>query len=132
MAKTKQLTVWMASGPAELGRITRTLADAQVNLTAFSCQLRTADSPLRLQVDQHERARQILQDLGLRVTEEEVLRITVTDRPGALAEISARLHDAGIQVEYGYGAWTSKSRKADLVFAVSDLEGAERVLRKRK
>jgi len=132
MAKTKQLTVWMASGLAELGRITRTLADAGVNLTAFSCQLRTGDSPLRLQVDQHERARQILQDLGLRVTEEEVLRVTVADKPGTLAEISARLHDAGIQVEYGYGAWTSKSRKADLVFAVSDLEGAERVLRRRK
>jgi hypothetical protein len=68
----------------------------------------------------------------LRVTEEEVLRVTVSDKPGALAEISTRLHDAGIQVEYGYGAWTRKSRKADLVFAVSDLEGAERVLRKRK
>lgn len=128
MGKAKQLTVWIASGPGEVGRISKALAEAQVNVTAFSYQLRTGDSPLRLQVNEHAKTRKLLQDLGLRVTEEEVLRVTVADRPGTLAEISARLSEAGIRVEYGYGAWTTKSRKADLVFAVSDLEGAERVL----
>lgn len=129
MGKARQLTVWMASGPGELGRISRALAEAQINLTAFGCQLRTGGSPLRLQVDQHAKARRILQDLGLRVTEDEVLRLTVADNPGTLAEIAARLSEAGIRVEYGYGAWTTKSRKADLVFSVSDLDGAERLLR---
>jgi hypothetical protein len=129
MGKAKQLTVWIASGPGELGRISRALADAQLNVTAFNYELRTGDSPLRLQVNQHAKARKVLQDLGLRLTEEEVLRVTVADRPGTLAEIASRLNDAGIHVEYGYGAWTTKSRKADLVFAVSDLEGAERILR---
>jgi hypothetical protein len=129
MAKAKQLTVWIAGGSGELGRISRSLADAQVNVTAFNCRLGTGDSPLRLQVNQHAKARKILQDLGLRVTEEEVLRMTVADKPGTLAEITTRLSEAGIRVEYGYGAWTTKSRKADLVFAVSDLEGADRLLR---
>jgi hypothetical protein len=129
MGKAKQLTVWIANGPVEMGRISKALADAQVNVTAFSYHLRNGESPLRLQVNQHARTRKMLQDLGLRVTEEEVLRVTVADKPGTLAEISARLHDAGVRVEYGYGAWTTKSRKADLVFAVSDLEGAERALR---
>jgi hypothetical protein len=129
MSKAKQLTVWIADGPGEVGRIARALADAQLNVTAFSYQIRTGDSPLRLQVNQHAQARGILQNLGLRVTEEEVLRVTVADKPGTLAEISARFSEAEIQVEYGYGAWTTKSRKADLVFAVSDLEGAECILR---
>ena len=132
MGKAKQLTVWIASGPAELSRISRALAEAQINLTAFSCQFAAANSPLRLQVNRYDEARKILQDLGLRVSEEEVLRITVADKPGTLAEIAARLSEAGIRVEYGYGAWTTKSRKADLVFVVSDLEGAERVLRNLK
>jgi hypothetical protein len=129
MGKAKQLTVWIANGPVELGRISEALAEAKVNVTAFNYQLRTGDSPLRLQVNHHAKTRKILQDLGLRVTEEEVLRVTVADKPGTLAEISARFSDAGIRIEYGYGAWTTKSRKADLVFAVSDLDGAERVLR---
>lgn len=132
MGKAKQLTVWIGDGSGELGRVSRTLAEAGVNVTAFSYHLQTGDSPLRLQVNQHDMTRQILQDLGLRVTEEEVLRVTVPDKPGTLAGISAQLVGAGIGVEYGYGAWTSKSKKADLVFAVSDLEGAERVLKNLK
>ena len=99
MGKAKQLTVWIAAGPGELGRISKSLADAQVNVTAFSYQQRTGDSPLRLQVDQHAKTRKLLQDLGLRVTEEEVLRVTVADKPGTLAEISSRLSDAGIRLE---------------------------------
>ena len=132
MGKAKQLTVWIADGSAELGRVSRTLANSEINVTAFSYQLGTGNSPLRLQVNQHAKTREILQDLGLRVTEEEVLRVTVPDKPGTLAEISARLVEGGIAVEYGYGAWTSKTKKADLVFAVSDLEGAERMLRNLK
>jgi hypothetical protein len=129
MARAKQLTVWIAGGTGELARISTSLAEAKVNVTAFSCRLGAGDSPLRLHVNQHAKARKILQDLGLRITEEEVLRITVADRPGTLAAITARLSEAGIRVEYGYGAWTTKSRKADLVFAVSDLDGADRLLR---
>lgn len=129
MGKAKQLTVWTPGGePDSLGRITHALAAEKVNLTAFSCQVRNGQSPVRLQVNQYAKARRILQELGLRVTEEEVLRVTVADKPGTLAEIAARLAEFGIRVDYGYGAWTSKSRKADLVFAVSDLEGAEKVL----
>jgi len=124
MPKTKQLTVWFESAPGQLGQIAQALGEAGVNISAFSCSTRTGDSPLRLQVSDYERAREILQGLGLRVTEEEVLRVTVVDRPGAVARIGQALGAAGINVEYGYGAVAPGARKAELVLGVTDLEGA--------
>ncbi len=129
MAKTKQLTVWLQSAPGQVGRIAEALGAAKVNISAFSCSTRTGDSPLHLQVSDYERAREILQALGLRVTEEEVLRVTVADKPGAAARIGQALGAAGINIDYAYGTVAPGSRKAELVFGVSDLEGALHVLK---
>jgi len=129
MAKTKQLTVWLRSAPGQIGQITQALGDAQVNISAFSCSTRAGDSPLRLQVSDYERAREILQGLGLRLTEEEVLRVTVAHKPGAAARIGQALGAAGINIDYAYGAVAPGARKAELVFGVSDLSGALRVLK---
>jgi len=129
MAKAKQLTVWVESTPAQLGRIAKALSDARVNITAFTCGTQSGDCPLRLQVSQHAKARKLLQELGLRVTEEEVLRLTVADKPGVLAEIGTRLGEAAINIEYAYGAVAEKSRRADLVLSVSDPEGAQHLLK---
>jgi hypothetical protein len=129
MPKTKQLTVWLQSAPGQIGQVAQALGDAKVNISAFSCSTRTGPSPLRLQVSDYERAREILQGLGLRLTEEEVLRVTVTDRPGALARIGQALGAAGVNVEYAYGAVTPGARKAELVLGVTDLEGALQALK---
>jgi hypothetical protein len=129
MGRTKQLTVWLQSAPGQIGQVAQALGDAKVNLSAFSCSTRTGDSPLRLQVSDYERARKILQDLGLRVTEEEVLRVTVAHKPGAVARIGKALGAAGINIEYAYGAVAPGARKADLVLGVSDLDGALAVLK---
>jgi len=129
MPKTKQLTVWSQSAPGQIGQVAKALGDAGVNISAFSCSMRTGPSPLRLQVSDYGRACEILQRLGLRVTEEEVLRVTVADRPGALARIGEALGAAGVNVEYAYGVVTAGARKAELVLGVADLEGALQTLK---
>lgn len=132
MAKTKQLTVWLQNAPGQIGQIAEALGSAKVNISAFTCSVGTGDSPLRLQVSNCERAREILQGLGLRVTQEEVLRVSVTDKPGAAGRIEKALGAAGINIEYAYGAAPPGARKAELVFGVSDLVGAERALEQLK
>lgn len=129
MFKTKQLTIWLQSAPGQIGQIAQALGDAKVNISAFGCSTRTGDSPLRLQVSDYAQAREILQGLGLRVTEEEVLRVTVADKPGAAGRIGLALGAAGINIEYAYGAVPPGTRKAELVFGVSDLEGALQALK---
>ena len=129
MAKAKQITVWVDSTPGQLGKIARALGEAKVNISGFVCYKSSGQSPIRLQVTSPTRARKVLQSLGVRVTEEEVLRFTGGDKPGVLGELAARLGEANINIEYAYASAAEGSRKADVVLGVSDLAGAAKALR---
>ena len=129
MPKTKQITAWVESKPGELGRIAQALANAKVNITSFTCWSSGAESPIHLQVSSPAKAKRILQDLGVRVTEEEVLRLTVPDKPGVLGEVGVRLGQVNVNVDYAYAAVPKHSKTADVVLAVSDLAGATKALR---
>ncbi len=129
MAKVKQMTVWVQSTPGQLARVSRALARAGVNITAFSASSTSGESPLRLQVSSPAKARKALEALNVRISEEEVLRVTLPDKRGKLAEVSERLGKAGINVQYAYGTVAKGTKKAEVVLAVADLAGAVKALR---
>jgi len=129
MAKAKQLSAWVESTPGQLGRIAKALGDAKINITAFTAYGTGGESPLRFQVSSPAKAKKVLEGLGVRVTEEEVLRVTLPDKPGILGEVGTRLGQANINVDYAYGSVAAGSKKADVVLAVSDLVGAAKALR---
>jgi hypothetical protein len=129
MPKAKQVTAWVESKPGELGRIAEALGKAKVNITAFSAWSIAGESPVHLLVNSPARAKKALEGLGIRCTEEEVLRIALPDEPGKLGEVGARLGAANINVDYGYASVAEGSKKADIVLAVSDLAGAAKALR---
>lgn len=129
MAKAKQISVWVESAPGQMGRVAKALGEAGVNITAFTAYTAGGDSPIRLLVSSPAKAKKVLAELGLRITEEEVLRLTVADKPGTLGEIGARLGEAGIQVDYAYASLAEGSKKADVILGVADLAGATKALR---
>ena len=129
MAKAKQITAWVESKPGELGRIAEALGKAKVNITAFSAWSLTGESPVHFLVSSPVKAKKVLEGIGIRCTEEEVLRITLRDEPGKLGEVGARLGTANINVDYGYATVAQGGKKVDVVLAVSDLAGASMVLR---
>jgi hypothetical protein len=129
MPKAKQITAWVESKPGELGRIAEALGKAKVNVTAFSGWSTTGESPVHLLVNSPAKAKKALAGLGIRCTEEEVFRVTLSDQPGKLGEVGARLGAANINIDYGYGSVAEGGKKADVVLAVSDLAGAAKALR---
>jgi hypothetical protein len=129
MAKSKQITVWVESTPGQMGRVAKALGEAGVNITAFTAYTTGGESPIRLQVSSAAKAKKVLAGLGLRLTEEEVLRVTVADKPGMLGDIGTRLGEAGIQVDYAYASLALGGKKVDVVLGVADLAGAAKALR---
>jgi hypothetical protein len=130
MTKVKQLTAWVDSNPGELGRIADALGKAKVDISAITCWSAGSESPVHLLVSSPAKARKVLQELGVRVTEEEVLRVTLPDNPGALGEVSVRLGAENINIEYAYASVPTGGKKADLILSVSDIVGACRALKK--
>ncbi len=129
MAKAKQITAWVENTPGQLGRIARALGDAKVNITAFTAYGAGTENALRLHVTSPAKARKVLEGLAVRVTEEEVVRLTLADKPGVLGEVGSRLGQANINIEYAYASVVTGGKKADVILAVSDLAGAAKALR---
>jgi hypothetical protein len=129
MAKVKQLTAWVESKPGEIGRIAEALGKAKVNISAATCWSAGGESPVHLLVDSPAKAKKVLQELGVRVTEEEVLRVTLPDKPGALGDVGTHLGAGNINIEYAYVSVPEGGKKADLVLSVSDVVGASKALR---
>jgi hypothetical protein len=129
MGKTKQVSVWVESTPGQIAQIGQALAKAKVNITAFTAYGTGGESPIRLLVTSPAKAKKVLRNLDLRVTEEDVLRLTLPDRPGKLANVGERLAQAHINIDYAYASVAKGAKKADLVMAVSDLAGAVKALK---
>lgn len=130
MTKAKQITAWVESKPGELGSVAAALAKAKINISAVTCWSAGNENPIHLLVSNPAKARKVLQKLGVRVTEEEVLRVTLQDKPGVLGEVAVRLGAEKINIEYAYAAVTTGGKKADLILSVSDVMGASKALRK--
>ena len=131
MTKEKQITAWTDSKPGELGRIAATLGKAKINISAVTCWSAGGEHPIHLLVSSPAKAKKVLQKLGVRVTEEEVLRLTVADKPGTLGDLGVRLGAENINIEYAYSSIPSGGKKADLILSVSDVAGARKVLGRR-
>ena len=129
MGKTKQISVWVDNNPGQVARVAGALAKARVNITAFATYVTEGGSTMRMLVTSPAKAKKVLHDLDLRVTEEDVLRLTLREKPGTLAEIGELLAQAHINIDYGYETVAKGATTADLVLAVSDLAGAAKALK---
>jgi hypothetical protein len=129
MTKVKQITAWVDDRPGEVGRITSALGKAKVNISAISCWCAGTESPIHLLVSSPAKAKRVLQELGVRLTEEEVLRVTLSDKPGILGAVGKKLAEGKINIEYTYASIPTGGKKGDLILSVSDVAGAARMLR---
>ncbi|HTG59883.1 MAG TPA: ACT domain-containing protein, partial [Terriglobia bacterium] len=71
-------------------------------------------------------ARKVFDKLGIKYTEEEVLAMRVSDRPGALGRLTRKLADHNIDVKYAYGSIVKNAcKEALIILAVSDVAAAK-------
>lgn len=105
------------------------LAKVAVNISAIEVVEARPMGPVRLLVSHPEAARRVCDVLGLKHFEEQVLTVHVAERPGSLGKLTRKLAEAKVNVEYAYGSIERGSKRAMLVFGVSDVEKAARILR---
>ena len=102
MPRTTQLTLSLVSRPGTLATLTRTLADAGVNITALSAAEVSGRGKIRLLVNDAVRAKRALRKAKYRATEEPAFALRLRNKPGALARVTARLAKERINVRSIY------------------------------
>ena len=127
MAKTTQLTLTLQSKPGVLAKISRTLADAGVNITAICAAETAGRGKIRMLVRDPARAKEALKAAKYRPGEEPVLTLTLEDRPGALARVAEKLAQGKINIKCAY-ATTAGGGTSTVVLTVSNADKAQALL----
>ena len=124
----RQISIFLQNKPGQLSQICRDLAEADLNIATLSLADTSDFGIVRMIVDDHEKAKDVLTAKGHAVNVREVVAVCVPDRPGGMAEVMAAVDTAGVNVEYSYAFAFHRGEKAVLVFRFDDNAKAERAL----
>lgn len=129
MPKAKQISAWVEDRPGMLGQVADALGEKGVSIRAFMAAVLDGKGFVRVVVDKPSAAKKIFAAHGWKTTEDEVVEVTVQDRPGALGKVADRLGDAGINILYAYLGSSGTASKATLYLSVADVGAALKALR---
>ncbi|MCL2761682.1 MAG: amino acid-binding protein [Treponema sp.] len=125
-----QISVFLENTTGRICEVTRTLAEADVNLRAISI-ADTADfGILRLIVDKTDVATSVLVAAGFTCRQTEVAAVEIEDVPGSLASLMELFQKSGINIEYLYASLEGKEGKAVVIFKLEDHEKGKTLLEK--
>lgn len=124
----RQISIFLENRPGQLSQICRDLANVNVNIATLSLADTSDFGIVRMIVDDHELARDVLTDCGHVVNVSKVVAVCVPDRPGGMADVMTVLDAAGVNITYSYAFAFHKGEKAVLVFRFDDNKKAEAAL----
>jgi hypothetical protein len=131
MPKVKQISAWVADRPGMLGQVADALGAERVNIRAFMATVVDGRGFVRVVVDKPAAARRIFRQHSWDTTEDDLVEVTIPDRPGALGAVADRLGAAGISIQYAYVGTAKGAGKVNLYLAVPDVKRALGALRQR-
>lgn len=91
--------VELKNQPGELARVAEAVARTGIDITGFSGVTSGGSGSVALLTSDEAGTRQALSEAGCTVREVEAVSVSMTNRPGALAEAARKLADAGINIE---------------------------------
>ncbi|HEY9181524.1 MAG TPA: ACT domain-containing protein [Candidatus Baltobacteraceae bacterium] len=94
----QRITVIVQNRPGSLAEIAELLASKGLSISAIVAEAVGAQGVLRIDVERVDEALAILTSAGYNAVTEEVLLARIEDRPGALAHLSRRLMEAGLDI----------------------------------
>lgn len=123
-----QFSIFLVNKPGVLSRIFREIAKAKINVTSIAMMDSTEHGVLRLIAANPDEARPVLKKLEVPVTETDVLAVTLSNRPGAAADLCDRLSGAHMNIGYMYCTGGARGGKTTVVIKVPDLKRAMKLL----
>ena len=124
----EQLSVFVENKPGKLVEALEAISEAGIDLRALSLADTAEFGILRVIVDKPVHALEVLQRAGYLVRSNEVIPVSIGDRPGGLAAVLRVLANAGTDVEYTYAFVAHSHERAYVILRVSDNDSAVKAL----
>jgi hypothetical protein len=127
MPRAKQLTINVPDRPGMLGQIATALGQKKVNIVGLTGAKMGDQGTIWMVVDKTAAAKKVLAQNGWSATEDEVLKVTLSDNPGSLGRFASKLGKAGVNITFLYAGSAGSARKLNAFFGVSDMRAALKV-----
>ncbi|MBR6632816.1 MAG: hypothetical protein IKL05_00765 [Clostridia bacterium] len=124
----KQLSIFVENQFGRLEAIIDAMGKSGVNIRALSLADTTDFGILRVIVDDTDKAKSALDEIGVIAKATDVIAVYIDDKSGGLASILKLITDAEISVEYMYAFLSRDEGKALMVLKADDEARAEKVL----
>ncbi len=124
MERITEIFVVLENRPSTLGELCSHLAENDINVEAMGVFQDTA----KLHVKNVSKAMKVLNKLNYTTELRDVLRVDLENRPGALADVTTKLGNRGINIDYAYGTLSRKGGAISIILDVSDIEKAMAIL----
>ncbi|RMF55616.1 MAG: hypothetical protein D6748_14980 [Calditrichaeota bacterium] len=118
MEKIKEVYVVLENKPGTAGKMTRILKKNRIAIYAIAMFFDFA----RMYVNHPEKAEKVLSEHGYQVELRDVLRVILPNKIGALMEVTTKLGNAGINIDYLYGALQEKQKRGVVILEVDDTD----------
>jgi len=125
MERVTEIFVVLENRPSTLGEMCSHLAENGINIESVGVFQDTA----KLYVKNTNKAMKILSKLDYATELRDVLRVELENRPGALADVTSKLGNKGINIEYCYATISKKKDTAAVILDVSDIDKALKILK---
>lgn len=126
MERVTEIYVILENKPSTLGDLCSHLAENGINIDSIGVFHDTA----KIVVSNLNKALKVLGKLNYVTEQRDVLRVELENRPGALADLTTKLGDEGINIEYCYGTLSRKGNGISVILDVSNIDRAIEILNK--
>jgi hypothetical protein len=126
--KQVQVSIFLENKPGRLANLLSALAREKINILALTVMESHDQRVLRVVTSDPTRSLQVLNGLGVRHAQTEVLAVELRNQPGALANVCEKMGVEHINIDYAYCSAGGRNGKTLGIFKVSSAEKAMKVL----
>jgi hypothetical protein len=119
----KEFKIFVEHKPGELAKVTEALANRAVNIKAISSEANGINASLRIVTNDVNTTIAALNESGAQYEQNDIMTLTLLDRPGELSKVAKKLGKAKINIESIY-ILGQKNGKTDVALVVDDMEKA--------
>ena len=115
----RQLMISLDDNVGSLAEVTNMISASGINMVAICAYAANQKVAIMFVTEDNNGARKILEDQGYNVREEEVILLSVENKPGALQAVTDKIAEAGINLKLIYGS-VAKEGKVSRIVLISE------------
>ncbi len=124
----KQISAFIENSKGRLTEIADILSENSIDISALSLADAAEYGVLRMIVNDSEKTKKVLGEMGIIAKVTDTLAVAIDDVPGGFANALHILTDNGVEIKYMYACISHEKGKALMILSVEDVEAAEKLI----